>query len=198
MSNYSCYEGIDEKYFMIFEELWDTYSAQLPTLDAVLQNEASIKATILNLWVNYYAIDGIIFFKSESMMLNSNVSSLVNKLQKYTPYEIVDEVNRQKHSEIFTFLYVYHLTRCIYQNLEGFVSGHEFLKNHPIKCPDIHMMKDDDFEPNDVVYYILKILNFEFIQTYLTQDKFYEMHLMSIYFTKSFINQHVSVARPIL
>ncbi|MER2106134.1 MAG: hypothetical protein ABS949_04290 [Solibacillus sp.] len=61
MGSYSCYAGIDEKYYVIFEELWDTYHTQLPEIDAVLQDKISVKATIFNLWVNYYAIDGIIF-----------------------------------------------------------------------------------------------------------------------------------------
>lgn len=190
MDSYSCYAGIDEKYYVIFEELWDTYHTQLPEIDAVLQDNVSVKATIFNLWVNYYAIDGIIFFKSEGIILNSNVSSLVNKLQKYLPYEIIEELNHQKHSEVFTFLYVYHMAKYLYQNLADFVDTHEFLKNHTIKRPCIHLMKDDDFEQHDIIYVILKVLNFEFIQMYLSQNKCYEMHLMALYFTKSFVNQH--------
>ena len=81
MEQYCCYAEIDTKYFRTFEKLWDTYRAQLPEIKPVLQDETAIKVNVFNVWINYYAIDGMLFFKTDRMMLNSIVSNLVNKVK---------------------------------------------------------------------------------------------------------------------
>lgn len=195
MEQYCYYGGIDDKYFRIFEKLWDTYRTQLPEIKPVLQDEEAIKLNVFYLWVNYYAIDGMFFYKADRMMLNSTVSILVDKLKKYMPYEIVDELEGKKSDEVFVFLYVYHVIKFLYQHLDDFVQAHDVLKNYPIRRPRMYTMKDDDFEPGDKIYVVLKMINFEFIQTYLTQNRCYEIHLMALYFTKSFLNYNVSLVR---
>lgn len=194
MEQYSCYAGIDSKYFDLFEHLWDTYYRYLPEVVFSLQNERSMKAFILNFWINYYLNEEIIIFKLEKTMLVSLFSGIVNKLQNYIPEEIEEEVQEQKQSETFIFIYVYHLSKCIMQHLEDFVQSHSFFENYQVRHPCIYLMNDDDFERGDQVYIVLKILNAEFLHMHLTQNHCSEIHTMSMYFTKRFIAQYFSKA----
>lgn len=190
MEIYSCYAGVEDEDYLLFEELWHTYSGKLPKIESVFQDDIGVRTTVFNLWINYYRMDAIIFLKPESSMLNSNVEGIVNKLKGYIPGEIIDELEEQQQSPQFMFIYAYHTAKFICQYLDDFTSMHEFLGRYPIRRKNIYLLNDDDVEPSDVIYVILKILNFEFVQHYLAPNKCYELHFLAMYFTKSFLRQY--------
>ena len=190
-SNYSSYQGIDPFYITLFDRLWERYTPQLPLLPTEIQSEENTRAAVFNLWVNFYDVQHHLLIKTEKTFSHAYVEHLVKRLKSGTPQHLKPIVQTYRSKHHHAFLYCYLLVLQVQKELALFVTQHETLELEMFKKYNYYFLSDIDFEPNDGLFLIIKILNYEFIQLYLTQQKCEHMHEFAHQEMQAYLNDRI-------
>ena len=170
---YSSYVNISPKFIDVFESLWHQFYEKLPTINTQIQNESNVKASVFNIWVNYYKTNPYFVIKCEKQFLHSYDENLIKKIDlvmQRTDYmnELFEKHGNDKE---FIFVFSYLLTYEIYRELDLFVPNHPVLKSLHLKRYNYYYLTDDDIAENHELFLIMKVLNSEFLNQYLSNDK---------------------------
>lgn len=170
---YSSYVNISPKFIDIFESLWQQFHEKLPTINTQIQNEANVKASVFNIWVNFYKTNQYFVIKSEKQFLHAFEENLIKKIDlvmQQSDY-MRELFKKYENDKDFIFVFSYLLTYEIYRELDLFVPNHPILKSFDLKQYNYYYLTDDDITEKHELFLIMKFLNSEFLNHYLTIDK---------------------------
>jgi hypothetical protein len=170
---YNSYVNISPKYIDIFESLWEQYYEKLPTITTQIQNESNVKASLFNIWVNYYKTNQFFLIKSEKQFLHAFDENLIKKIDLVMQHSenIRMLFERFEKNKEFIFVFSYLMTLEIFRELDLFVPNHPILKKINIKQYHYYYLTDDDITEKHELFLIVKVLNSEFLNEYLTNEK---------------------------
>ena len=170
---YSSYVNISPKFIDLFESLWQQFYENLPTINTQIQNESNVKASVFNIWVNFYKTNQYFVIKSEKQFLHSYDENLIKKIDLVMQQSNYMRVLFEKYEndKEFIFVFSYLLTYEIYHELDLFVPNHPILKSFDLKQYNYYYLTDDDITEKHELFLIMKFLNSEFLNHYLTIEK---------------------------
>lgn len=170
---YSSYVNISPKFIDLFESLWQQCYEKLPTISTQIQNESNVKACVFNVWVNYFKTNRYFVIKSEKQFLHSYDENLIKRfdiVMEKSDYMRALFKKYEKNTE-FIFVFSYLITLEVFRELGEFVPNHPILKTFDLKQYNYYYLTDDDINKEHELFLIMKVLNSEFLNEYLTNDK---------------------------
>lgn len=172
-TKYTSFSNIQEGFVLQFERYWNDTIKDLPAIETNIQNAENVKAAVYNVWLNYANVTQYLFLKIDRQILHAFDERLMKKINSYlweNKY-LKKLFHEHKHDQLFVFAFSYFLTKTIFEELNQFIQQHPVLKRTDLKKYPYYYWSDNDLEQNDNIYLVMKYLNTEFINEYMTEGR---------------------------